>query len=328
ITSITVNGKDAYELKGKFLDDLHDNSFSGTNGEDTVEHIQYFLKIVNLVDLPNVNYERLRLAVFLISLVENASKWFGEFKGSITNWVDLTKKFFEKYYPPSRNVMESKAKKDPTNTIFEEWLASKFSNHRMMGPPRKFYRIFGKRIVTNLFDYETPLCTEFKRFNYLVKVDTKLFTYDIERTNTYEEYESKLNNEFGEPWSKDGVPYEICDHICEPFRFKNEKTKWPTYGSNEDGFCNGGELPRMIQVGYMTYFHDYEWYDELTDSSLKEEALKQMVIYEKSWGDATQIVQGGRYVDSYPRQGVNPIDLSYVLAYAHNRQLTVHEIGT
>ncbi|GJT83282.1 hypothetical protein Tco_1057624 [Tanacetum coccineum] len=34
ITSITVNGKNAYDLKGKFLDDLHKNAFSGTNGED------------------------------------------------------------------------------------------------------------------------------------------------------------------------------------------------------------------------------------------------------------------------------------------------------
>ncbi|GJT62231.1 VIER F-box protein 2, partial [Tanacetum coccineum] len=34
ITSIMVNGKDAYELKGKFLDDLHKNAFNGTHGED------------------------------------------------------------------------------------------------------------------------------------------------------------------------------------------------------------------------------------------------------------------------------------------------------
>ncbi|GJR64168.1 hypothetical protein Tco_0842247 [Tanacetum coccineum] len=44
---IMFNGKRAYELKGKFLDDLHDNAFSGTNGEDAVEHIEYFLKINN-----------------------------------------------------------------------------------------------------------------------------------------------------------------------------------------------------------------------------------------------------------------------------------------
>ncbi|GKG52480.1 hypothetical protein Tco_0547355, partial [Tanacetum coccineum] len=46
------------------------------------------------------------------------------------------------------------------------------------------------RIETNLFEYETPLCTEFKEFNHLLKVDTELFTHDIERTKTYEDYES------------------------------------------------------------------------------------------------------------------------------------------
>ncbi|GKB10491.1 hypothetical protein Tco_0844414 [Tanacetum coccineum] len=68
ITSIMVKGKRAYELKGKFLDDLSDNASSGTNGEDAVEHIEYFLKIVDLINLLNMNYERLRLSVFLISL--------------------------------------------------------------------------------------------------------------------------------------------------------------------------------------------------------------------------------------------------------------------
>ncbi|GJT26472.1 hypothetical protein Tco_0906747 [Tanacetum coccineum] len=53
ITSILVNGKNSYELKGKFLDDLHKNAFSETHREDTVEHIEYFLKIVDPIDLPN-----------------------------------------------------------------------------------------------------------------------------------------------------------------------------------------------------------------------------------------------------------------------------------
>ncbi|GJT85819.1 hypothetical protein Tco_1067536 [Tanacetum coccineum] len=50
IRSITVNGNNAYELKGKFLDDLHNNAFSGANEEDAVEHIEYFLKIVDPID--------------------------------------------------------------------------------------------------------------------------------------------------------------------------------------------------------------------------------------------------------------------------------------
>ncbi|GJZ12587.1 hypothetical protein Tco_0547817 [Tanacetum coccineum] len=68
ITSITVNGKNAYELKGKFLDDLHNNAFSGTNRKDAVEHIEYYLKIVDPIKLPNVDHDKLRIVVFPISL--------------------------------------------------------------------------------------------------------------------------------------------------------------------------------------------------------------------------------------------------------------------
>ncbi|GJV70999.1 hypothetical protein Tco_1490994 [Tanacetum coccineum] len=229
ITSIMVNGKRAYELKGKLLDDLRDNAFCGTNGEDAVEHIEYFPKIVDPINLPNVNYERLRLFVFSVSLVRNASEWFDEFKGSITKGV-ADEEFFD-------------AKE--ANNYDEQETAEIF------------------RIETNLFDYETPLCTEFKEFNFLLKVDPELFTHNIERTKTYEDYENELNDELEELWSKDGVPYEICDHICEPFRFKNGKAKWPTCNSNEDGFSDG---------------------------NLKEETLKQKAIYEKSWGDASQCV--------------------------------------
>nr|GFA17064.1 hypothetical protein [Tanacetum cinerariifolium] len=75
ITSITVNGKNAYELKEKFLDDLHNNAFSGTNGEDTVEHIEYFLRIVDPIDLPNVNQDKLKVVVFPISLAGDAWRW-------------------------------------------------------------------------------------------------------------------------------------------------------------------------------------------------------------------------------------------------------------
>nr|GEW20464.1 hypothetical protein [Tanacetum cinerariifolium] len=60
ITSIKVNGKAAYELKGKFLDDLRDNAFSGTNGKDAIEHIEYFFNIVDLIDLPNFKEEALK----------------------------------------------------------------------------------------------------------------------------------------------------------------------------------------------------------------------------------------------------------------------------
>ncbi|GKG11136.1 hypothetical protein Tco_0342536, partial [Tanacetum coccineum] len=67
ITDITVNGKNAYELKGKFLDDLHKNAFS----------------------------DKHRVVVFPISLVGNAWRCFDETKGSI-KW-NPTNPEFEKW---------------------------------------------------------------------------------------------------------------------------------------------------------------------------------------------------------------------------------------
>nr|GEU56489.1 zinc finger, CCHC-type [Tanacetum cinerariifolium] len=292
ITTTMINGKATYELKEKFLDDLWNNASSGTNGEDAVEHIENFLKIFDPLDLPNVSYE-LRLAIFPISLTRDAKEWLmNEPQISITTWV---------------------GKWDSTNVVFENWLALEFTNHMMMDPFTKnalwdcwkkgdeqkvltneafsnleengeheVTKIF--RIETDIFDFETPLCMTFNEFNYLLKINTDLFTHDIQGDKTYEEYENKwsykLNNDPEEPWSENGVPYELIDHICEPFCFKNGKTKYPTCSSNDDGFCNGGELSRIVRVGYMTYFQDYLWYDDLADGKLKEEALKQKAIYE------------------------------------------------
>ncbi|GJV91029.1 hypothetical protein Tco_1538842 [Tanacetum coccineum] len=118
-------------------------------------------------------------------------------------------------------------------------------------------------IKVNLFDFGAPLCEAFNEFNCFLKIDIDLFTYDIQDLNTYNEYEQELNNDEAkgtdEQWSKNEVPYQLCDHICEPYRFKNGRTKWPTCTSDTDGFCNGGELPRMVRVGSMTYFHDHRW---------------------------------------------------------------------
>ncbi|GJX09049.1 hypothetical protein Tco_0198908 [Tanacetum coccineum] len=243
ITKMMINGKASYELKGKFLDDLRNNSFTRTNGEDTVKHIESFLMIVDLLDLPNVSYERLRFAVFPISLTGEAREWLmNEPQSSVTTWVDLTKLFFRKYYPPSHagKIVGTKAKWDSTNegddheVLTNEAFSDPKETHK--DGEHEIVEIF--RIETSIFDFETPLCRTFNEFNYLLKIDTVLFTHGIQGAKTYEEYENKLNNDPDESWLENGVPYELIDHLCEPFHFKNGKTKWPTCSSNEDGFCN------------------------------------------------------------------------------------------
>ncbi|GJS78176.1 hypothetical protein Tco_0728057 [Tanacetum coccineum] len=47
-------------------------------------------------------------------------------------------------------------------------------------------RVF--KIDTNIFDYETPLCSAFNEFNYLLKVDPDLLIKDIMGFKTYEDY--------------------------------------------------------------------------------------------------------------------------------------------
>ncbi|GJT92458.1 hypothetical protein Tco_1081303 [Tanacetum coccineum] len=144
------------------------------------------------------------------------------------------------------------------------------------------------KIEGNLFDFDTPLCKAFNEFNYLLKIDKDLFTFDIQEIKTYEEYElnNNMTGDLKEPWSDNGVPYQLCNHICKPYHFKNGKTKWPTYRYDIDGFCNGGELPGMVRVGCMTYFQDHKWYDKLTDRKVKKEALMHKARFKESWGDA------------------------------------------
>ncbi|GKE34351.1 hypothetical protein Tco_1453673, partial [Tanacetum coccineum] len=118
------------------------------------------------------------------------------------------------------------------------------------------------KIKGNLFDYETPLCKAFNDFNYLLKIDTDLFTFDIQGIRTYEEYE--LNN-------------IVTRDLEEPC-------------SDIDRFCNGRELPEMVRVESMTYFQDHKWYDELADGKLKEETLMHKEKVKESWGNATSVV--------------------------------------
>ncbi|GJU22216.1 hypothetical protein Tco_1155558 [Tanacetum coccineum] len=155
---------------------------------------------------------------------------------------DLVKKFAQKFYQLSDNNGEMET--------------NEYDDHNDIAD------IF--KIEGNLFDFETPLCKVFNKFNYLLKIDTNLFTFNIKGIKTYEEYNNNMMEDLEEPWLDNGVPYQRCDHICEPYRFKNGKTKWPTCSSDIDGFCNGGELPGMP----------------------KEEALMHNARFEESWEDA------------------------------------------
>ncbi|GJW93677.1 putative reverse transcriptase domain-containing protein [Tanacetum coccineum] len=116
---------------------------------------------------------------------------------------------------------------DPSDVAFIEWLRSKIFNYKTIDQytmkalwiywirrydeveltneessddEDEIAEVF--RIDPNIFDYETPICSAFNKFNYLLKVDPDLLINDITRFKTYDDYK----NEWIYEWNKD-VPW-------------------------------------------------------------------------------------------------------------------------
>ncbi|GKA44476.1 hypothetical protein Tco_0737200 [Tanacetum coccineum] len=83
-----------------FLEKLASDTFSGTQGEDVMEHIEKFLKIIRPINIQNVSNSRLWINVFPISLTEAASEWFKEERmGSIATWLSRSSIIYCKLIP-------------------------------------------------------------------------------------------------------------------------------------------------------------------------------------------------------------------------------------
>ncbi|GJW88620.1 hypothetical protein Tco_0163960 [Tanacetum coccineum] len=70
-----IDNKDQFKLKGQFLKDFGENTFSGSDNEDANEHIEKVLEIVDLFYVPNITVDQLMLRIFPISLTGAASRW-------------------------------------------------------------------------------------------------------------------------------------------------------------------------------------------------------------------------------------------------------------
>ncbi|GJZ75956.1 hypothetical protein Tco_0640421 [Tanacetum coccineum] len=135
----------------------------------------------------------LRVIVFPISLVGGARRWFDKIKESIDSWVDLTAKFFGKYYRSSRTgkTNTQMIRWDPTNLKFENWLASKFVNYKTMdiftkGALWDYWKIGSNEIEPK--DDESYDLEETIMMMNMKLIDPDLLTKDIEGFKTYDEY--------------------------------------------------------------------------------------------------------------------------------------------
>ncbi|GKC48483.1 DNA-directed DNA polymerase [Tanacetum coccineum] len=64
ITRPTINQDTPFELKGKFLKELRDNTFSGSEHEDANKHIEKVLEIIDLFHIPKVTQDQIMLRAF------------------------------------------------------------------------------------------------------------------------------------------------------------------------------------------------------------------------------------------------------------------------
>ncbi|GJX54795.1 reverse transcriptase domain-containing protein [Tanacetum coccineum] len=121
-----IDDKDSFELKGQFLKELRDNTFSGSDHEDANEHIEKVLEIVYLFHIPNITEDQVMLRAFLTSLTGSASRWLrNKPSGSVTTWEDLKTKFLSKYCPPARTAKKMEEinnfQQEPDETLYQAW---------------------------------------------------------------------------------------------------------------------------------------------------------------------------------------------------------------
>nr|GEU84410.1 hypothetical protein [Tanacetum cinerariifolium] len=140
----------------------------------------------------------------------------------VSNLLPRQQKFIQKFYQLSDDNEEIEANEDDDLDDIVE--------------------IF--KIQGNLSDFDTPLCKAFNEFNYLLKIDTDLFTFDMQGIKTYEEYwlNNNMTGDFEEPWSDNEGPYANAktEKAYDPYLDIN-RIFGRNYGANNAGNTQGNK---------------------------------------------------------------------------------------
>ncbi|GJS94806.1 hypothetical protein Tco_0801774 [Tanacetum coccineum] len=139
------------------------------------------------------------------------------------------------------------------------WLPNSRAIRQWMDTPRMLYGNIGKKgddqeVITNeeLSDSEDGNLSEEEEFNYLLRIDADVLTKDI-------------------------LGFKIMENT-KMIGFMNRTTKY----HGDKGYCNGGHLPGAFQAGNTLQCQDYEWYEALEESDLKDETLRNKAALEES----------------------------------------------
>ncbi|GKC30807.1 hypothetical protein Tco_1038101 [Tanacetum coccineum] len=98
-------------------------------------------------------------------------------------------------------------------------------------------------------------------------MDDDLFTYEVEVANIPRDSRRYEKDNDSEHEANDDMGYDPSDVAF-------------TECWMNDGYCNGGNLPGTYIIGNQLHYQNYEWYEALEDSELKDEALRNKAIME------------------------------------------------
>ncbi|CAM8932083.1 unnamed protein product [Rhodiola kirilowii] len=98
--------------------------FSGTNGESAMTHLQRLHGICQNLKPNGVNIDDFKLKAFYFSLIDSANDWLLSLpSGSIRTWVQMQRKFMDKYYPATRAMQVRRQLQDirqgPNETMYD-----------------------------------------------------------------------------------------------------------------------------------------------------------------------------------------------------------------
>ncbi|GJS48191.1 hypothetical protein Tco_0598312 [Tanacetum coccineum] len=121
-----IDDEVSFEIRGQFLKELRNNSFSGSGHEDPNEHIEKVLEFADLFHISKITTDQVMLRAFPMSLTKAANRWLrNEPPGSVTDWETLKKKFLGKYCPPARTAKKMEEinnfQQEPDETLYTAW---------------------------------------------------------------------------------------------------------------------------------------------------------------------------------------------------------------
>ncbi|KAH0669197.1 hypothetical protein KY289_023690 [Solanum tuberosum] len=74
--------------------------FRGAAGDDANQHLMNFVAICKSQEIPGVNQTAMRLRLFPLSLIGEATNWLNEMPNdSIRTWTELKEAFLERFFP-------------------------------------------------------------------------------------------------------------------------------------------------------------------------------------------------------------------------------------